>query len=179
MHLCFHSAERLTGVTVKVSDRTPPVKNPKDLDGSGYSLCAKYSAKPKAGQIINMKCRANAAGRYVYVYIPTTNYLTICEVEVYGDRKYIVGRSKMEHRGKMEHWVFWKIHARRGSIFKSTWFLSMASLASCMEIKLAIDHVFSISQKQNFTLFDKSIYSRFDIKCFDKLSSRTAACGWI
>ena len=92
MHICFHLAERLTGVTVKVSDRTPPVKTPKDLDGSGYSLCAKYSAKPKAGQIINMKCRANAAGRYVYVYIPTTNYLTICEVEVYGDRKYTCGR---------------------------------------------------------------------------------------
>ena len=52
----------------------------------------------------------------------------------------------MEH-GKMEHRVFWKNHARRGSIFKSNSFLSSAS---CMEIKVAIDHVFSISQKRNF-----------------------------
>ena len=64
----------------------------------------------------------------------------------------IVSRGKMEHGGKMEHRVFSKIHARRGSIFKSTWFLSSAISASCMEIKLAIDHVFSISQKRNFTL---------------------------
>ena len=89
---------------------------------------------------------------------------------------HIVSRGKMEHGGKMEHRVFWKNHTRRGSIFKSTWFLSSASSASCMEIKLAIDHVFSISQKRNFTLLI-SIYSRFDIKCFDKLSSRAAACG--
>ena len=64
----------------------------------------------------------------------------------------IVSRGKMEHGGKMEHRVFWKKHARRGSIFKSTWFLSSASSAACMKIKLAIDHVFSISHKRNFTL---------------------------
>ena len=58
----------------------------------------------------------------------------------------------MEHGGKMEHRVFGKNHARRGSIFKSTRFLSSASSASCMEIKLAIDLVFGISQKRNFTL---------------------------
>ena len=64
----------------------------------------------------------------------------------------IVSRGKMEHGGKMEHLVFWKNHARRGSIFKCTWFLSSANSASCMEIKLAIDHAFSISQNRNFTL---------------------------
>ena len=39
-----------------------------------------------------------------------------------------------------------------GSIFTSIWFLSSASSASHAEIKLAIDHVLSISQKRNFTL---------------------------
>ena len=43
-------------------------------------------------------------------------------------------------------------HARHAFIFKSTWFLSSASPASCVEIKLAIDHAFSISQKRNFTI---------------------------
>ena len=52
----------------------------------------------------------------------------------------------------MEHRLFWKKHARRGSIFKSSWFLSSASSASCLEIKLAIDHVLSISPKRNFAL---------------------------
>ena len=58
----------------------------------------------------------------------------------------------MEHGGKMEHRVFWKNHAWRRSIFKFTWFLSSASSASCMEIKLTIHHIFIISQKRNFTL---------------------------
>ena len=61
-------------------------------------------------------------------------------------------RMNIVSRGKMEHRVFWKNHARGGSIFKSTWFLSSASSASWMEIKLAVDHVFSISQKRNFTV---------------------------
>ena len=64
----------------------------------------------------------------------------------------IVSRGKTEHGGKMEHRVFGKKHARRGPIFKSTWFLSSASSAAWMKMKLAIDHVFSISQKRNFTL---------------------------
>ena len=36
---------------------------------------------------------------------------------------------------------------------------------------------FKYLTKTKFHPFDISIYSRFDIKCFDKLSSRTAACG--
>ena len=58
----------------------------------------------------------------------------------------------MEHGGKMEHRVFWKKPVWCRSIFKSIWFLSSASSASHVEIKLAIDHVLSISQKRNLTL---------------------------
>ena len=63
----------------------------------------------------------------------------------------IVSRAKMEHGGKMEHRVFWKKLAWCGSIFTSIWFLSSASSASHVEIKLPIDHVLRISQKRNFT----------------------------
>ena len=63
----------------------------------------------------------------------------------------IISRGKMEHGGKMEHLVFWKKSGWCGSIFTSFWFLSSASAASHIEIKLAIDHVLSISQKRNFT----------------------------
>ena len=45
-----------------------------------------------------------------------------------------------------------KKHARRGSIFASTWFLSSASLAPCIEIKLEIAHILRIAQKRNFPL---------------------------
>ena len=36
---------------------------------------------------------------------------------------------------------------------------------------------FEYVTKMKFDPFNKSIYSRFDINCFDKLSSRTTACG--
>ena len=78
----------------------------------------------------------------------------------------------MEHGGKMEHRVFWKKYARRGSIFKSTWFLSSASSASCIEIKLAIDYVFGISQKRNFTLLINQftrVVTSSALTCFDLL----------
>ena len=84
----FHSANRLTGVTVKTSMRKPPVKTPTDLNGAGYTLCGKYTPVAKAGQIINIQCAGNVNGQYVYVYIPSKTFLQICEVEVYGQCKY-------------------------------------------------------------------------------------------
>ena len=66
----------------------------------------------------------------------------------------IISRGKMEHGGKMEHRVFWKKPAWCGSIFTSISFLSAASSASHVKIKLAIDHVFSISRKRNFTFLN-------------------------
>ena len=94
---------------------------------------------------------------------------------------YVVSRGKMEHGGKMEHRLFGKKNARRGSIFRSTWFLSSANSASYIEIELFeyLTKRFEYLTKLKFHTFDKSTYSHFDINCFDELSSRTVACGWI
>ena len=83
----FLSASRLTGVTVKVSYVKPPLQNAMSLDTDRFSLCGDYKAVTKAGETVNIKCRNGAYGRYVYVYLPSKNFLTICEVEVNGKRK--------------------------------------------------------------------------------------------
>ena len=76
----------------------------------------------------------------------------VCYIIFDADQIFTLSRGKMEHGGKMEHRVFWKKHARRGSIFKSTWFLSSANSASYMEIKLAIDHIL-VSLKNEISPF--------------------------
>ena len=88
-----------------------------------------------------------------YDYINLTIYLLI----FYRKQKMypwnIYSKSgQMEYEGKMERWVFGKVRVRRRSIFTSPGFLSSASSAPYIEIKLAIDHVLSISQKLNFTI---------------------------
>ena len=81
------AADRLTGVTAKVSSKRPPLQNAYSLNLEPFQLCGQYTAKTKPGEIITMDCKADVIGRYVYVYIPKTNFLTICEVEVYGEGK--------------------------------------------------------------------------------------------
>ena len=85
------AANRLTGVTVKVSKtRKPPIQNPLELENEYFTRCGSYTSVPKAGQTLDIKCEnGGATGRYIYVYLPSKNYLTICEVQIYGDSKYM------------------------------------------------------------------------------------------
>ena len=71
---------------MKASNVRPPIKNPNELQSSKFSLCGNHAAVTKAGEIIDIVCKKDVQGRYVYVYLPSTNFLTICEVEVYGER---------------------------------------------------------------------------------------------
>ena len=61
----------------------PPVTAVDDLDG--YARCGQYGGTPP--EVSTIDCTAGAIGRYLYVYLPASNYLTLCEVEVYGERK--------------------------------------------------------------------------------------------
>ena len=83
----FHLANRLTGVTVKASDSRPPIKNILDLERDDYLLCGSRTAETKPAEIVKITCKSGADGRYVYVYLPGTNFLTMCEVKLYGDGK--------------------------------------------------------------------------------------------
>ena len=78
---------------MKVSKQAPPLKNSKDLNGDKFALCGDYDKDAKPGQRIDIKCKEGAEGRYVYVYIPKKDYLTLCEVEIYGNSK-----SKYTHK---------------------------------------------------------------------------------
>ena len=74
-------------------------------------------------------------------------------------------RVKMEHKGKMEHSVFWKKHARCGSLFASAWFPSLISVVRHIKIELVDNHLVNTTQKLNFP-----ILMNFDI--FNPLTFR-------
>ena len=85
---CF-SAAVLNGFLVAVTDERPPVPSVYNLDLPQYRKCGKYGGTPQASNPVELECdNKDAIGRYVYVYLPATNYLYFCEAFVYGEREY-------------------------------------------------------------------------------------------
>ena len=75
------SEERLSDFIVAVSNTENPA-NSDVLDT--FSRCGQFSGQP--GDVETMSCAPDATGRYLYVYLPTTQFLAICELEAYGIR---------------------------------------------------------------------------------------------
>ena len=75
--------ERLADYIVAVTTEEPPVNALMNLDD--YARCGQYEGTP--AEVSNIDCIAGTIGRYLYVYLPSTNYLTLCEVQIYGERK--------------------------------------------------------------------------------------------
>ena len=79
--------DRLANYIVSVALDPPPVNDVSDLDG--YARCGQYQGTPPS--ISSVVCAAGTIGRYLYVYLPSTNYLTLCEVVVFGrSKKYLL-----------------------------------------------------------------------------------------
>ena len=79
------SAERLQGVTVKVSHQRPPLQNPLELETAAFRLCGARTSATKAGELVPITCPKSTRGRYVYIYLPRKDYLTMCEVQIYAE----------------------------------------------------------------------------------------------
>ena len=52
----------------------------------GGMVCAFYSGAVGRGATKSIACRAKAIGRYVAIKLRTKNYLTLCEVRVFGKK---------------------------------------------------------------------------------------------
>ena len=85
----------LRNVRVVASDETPPVPYGGMLSSRNYRHCGQFPGTPPT-RPITMVCDMVAIGRYVYVYLADTNHLSICEIEVYGTRKFrfLIARYK-------------------------------------------------------------------------------------
>ena len=88
VHLCrrFVTAERENNLVIGLTNTAPNVTPP---TVSSVTICGRGPAVATAGQLIAVSCAAGLApARYVVVLSPQ-EYLTICELEVYGTGKVV------------------------------------------------------------------------------------------
>ena len=71
-------------MVVTVTDLTPPAISGWDIDKYLYRFCASYEGTPTAGMPTTIKCDEGAIGRYLYLMVPGSGHMTICEAEVGG-----------------------------------------------------------------------------------------------
>ena len=53
---------------------------------AGNQLCGVFPGPATESQVIEVRCAPGVSGRYVVVQIMGQQYLTLCEVEVYGGK---------------------------------------------------------------------------------------------
>ena len=86
-HAVF-AATWISAFQVTATMKRPPPTSTFDLDNTGYYRCGQYQGTPPVSSPAQVNCDEGSIGRYVYVYLPGTMYLTFCEVSVYGKRKF-------------------------------------------------------------------------------------------
>ena len=85
---------------IAVTDLEPPPKdNAWALDHIGYRRCAQYDGRVPASATVTLQCDERAIGRYLYVYLPYNNILTVCEVQVFGLGQYGLRESRIREIG--------------------------------------------------------------------------------
>jgi len=76
------ATNRLTNFIIGLTDVSPWTTPPTDVSKS--SVCKYFAGYPPAGIPINIYCDPDtAAGRYLFVLMTLTDFLTLCELEVY------------------------------------------------------------------------------------------------
>ena len=84
-YCAFYSPEdRLGDATIRLTDyiRLHPTIDELNL----LTLCGTISHTP--GDLETVRCQSNPTGRYLYIYhSEKEEFLTLCEVRVYGERK--------------------------------------------------------------------------------------------
>ena len=78
-------AQKLQDFHVTLSDMRPPIVEGTILESHDFRPCGAYNGVPPAAQFTTLECtEQNSIGRYLYLYRPVHDYLTVCEVEVFG-----------------------------------------------------------------------------------------------
>ena len=75
--------ERLSDFRVLISNTSFPV-NSSQLATEPFRLCGQFPGIPLAAAISRLKCPGAIIGRYVYITLPGSEALTLCEVQLFG-----------------------------------------------------------------------------------------------
>ena len=78
-------------VHIWASDVKPPIASGWAFGHMGYGReCGFFAGTPESGMPTEFECEEDAIGRYGYLWFETTQYSHVCEVEIYGLRKYML-----------------------------------------------------------------------------------------
>ena len=94
----FISVERLSDFTVYVSDVSFPPPDDQPFAEPDYHVCATYVGYPPGGTAVIITCQQGPVwgwGTHLYIQQPRVEFLTLCEVEVYGWGK---GKRMKKHQ---------------------------------------------------------------------------------
>ena len=92
----FLTGRRLRNFRVGVTNNNPRRVRP---NINNYHLCSHHRGAAGRGQLLNLNCRRRLYGRYVIVQIHGRQYLTLCEVQVFGEY-HIVANNKVDMKSK-------------------------------------------------------------------------------
>jgi len=58
-----------------------------------YSICAQYPGYPAGGSVVILDCSLTTlAGRYLVIQLPSTSYLSVCELQAYLEKSPTLSR---------------------------------------------------------------------------------------
>ena len=80
---------------VVLTENQPPVSSGTQLDMPGFNRCGQYSGTPQDYEVATIQCADGVVGRYLYIYIPHSEYLQFCEVEVYAPGEDFLAGTKL------------------------------------------------------------------------------------
>ena len=79
------SANRLHDFEIRIGNNAS-LNDPQEFDPFVFDLCYKSQETFPAGATWHLQCNESLRGRFVVVVLPLRQYLTICELQVFGDR---------------------------------------------------------------------------------------------
>ena len=81
------TGSRTANVHVYTTNSLPSAGAVISSSDAGNQLCGVFAGPGTEGQEIEVRCAPGVRGRYVVVQIMGIQYLTVCEVEVFGGKK--------------------------------------------------------------------------------------------
>ena len=80
------TVKNLANFIVGVTDMCPSITSPRDLSTTDYDVCATRVDPIPMSTTMTFRCEStDVFGRYVFVLRKDSDYLIMCEVEVYGE----------------------------------------------------------------------------------------------
>jgi len=150
------------------ADRLLPLRIQVSADSTTWSQCAYVSGTGQPGQVYTIACADN--GRYVRISLDQTNYLTLCEVEVWANKEIgqLISRKKPATQSSNLVWNGIAIQASNGNDgnYGQNW--NQPAGTYCSHTNDELDPWWQVDLQGTFAITQVKIWNRNDC-CANRL----------